>query len=168
MGDGGARWRIPQLTEKIAMQLMDYHRADVHGQQIGGGGEEVRDGGGDEAVHDAGWSWQGSYHKEMPRPVLRGGCSQEEFKSFKQHWNQYAKYHNGMDVGELRQQLLNCADGALETLMYDSLGSQVDTLSQTDLFKQLEELAVVVVRKDVKQMVVPKVENTSKRKGNFR
>ena len=111
MGDGGARWRIPQLTEKIAMQLMDYHRADVHGQQIGGGGEEVRDGGGDEAVHDAGWSGQGSYHNEMPHPVLRGGCSQEEFKSFKQHWNQYAKYHNGMDVGELRQQLLNCADG---------------------------------------------------------
>jgi hypothetical protein len=41
MGDGGARWRTPPLTEKIAMQLMDYHRADVHGQQIGGGGEEV-------------------------------------------------------------------------------------------------------------------------------
>jgi hypothetical protein len=90
--------------------------------------------------------------------VVRKFVMVGEFKSFKQHWNQYAKYHNGMDVGELRQQLLNCADGALETLMYNSLGSQVDTLSQTDLFKQLEELAVVVVGKDVKQMVVPKVD----------
>ena len=49
-----------------------------------------------------------------------------------------------MDVGELRQQLLNCADGALEPLMYNSLGGKVDTLSQTDLVKQLEQLAVVV------------------------
>ena len=62
-----------------------------------------------------------------------------------------------MDVGELRQQLLNCADGALEPLMYNSLGGKVDTLSQTDLVKQLEQLAVVV-GEEVKQMVVPTVE----------
>ena len=96
-------------------------------------------------------------HKEMPRPVLRGGCSQEEFQSFTQQWNQYARYPSGMDVGEFRQQLLNCADRALEAIMYDFLGSKVDTLSQTDLFKQLEELTVVVVGKDVKQMVVPRL-----------
>ena len=132
------------------MELMDIHRVDNHGQQIGGGGEEVRDGRGEEAVHDAGWSWQGSNHNEMPRPVLRGGCSQEEFQSFTQQWNQYAMYHSGMDVRELRQQLLNCVEGALEDLMYDSLGSKVDTLSQTNLIKQLEELAVVVMVEDVK------------------
>jgi hypothetical protein len=28
-----------------------------------------------------------------------------------------------MDVRELRQQLLNCADGPLEAVMYDALGS---------------------------------------------
>jgi hypothetical protein len=27
------------------MELMDFHRADAHGQQIGGGGGAVRDGG---------------------------------------------------------------------------------------------------------------------------
>ena len=34
----------------------------------------------------------------------------------------------------------------------------VDTLSLTDLFKQLEKLAVMEVDEDMKQMVVPKVE----------
>ena len=54
-----------------------------------------------------------------------------------------------MDVGELRQQLLNCSDGALEDFMYDSLGSKVDTLSLTALFQQLEKLAVVEVEETV-------------------
>ena len=76
--------------------------------------------------------------------------------------DQYAMYHSGMDIGELRQQLSNCADGALEDFMYDSLGSKVDTISLTDLFQQLEELAVVVVNEDTKQVqkqtVVPEVE----------
>ena len=54
-----------------------------------------------------------------------------------------------MDVGELRQQLLNCADGPLEVFMYNSLGCKVDTLSETDLLKQLEKLAVVEVEEAV-------------------
>ena len=66
---------------------------------------------------------------ETSHPVLRGGCSQEEFQSFTQQWYLYAKYNNGMDVGELRQQLLNCADGPLEAAMYNALGSKIDTLS---------------------------------------
>ena len=71
-------------------------------------------------------------------------------------------YHSGMDIGDLRQQLLNCADGAFEDFMYDSLSSKVDTLSLTDLFQQLKELAVVVVDEDTKhvqnQTVVSEVE----------
>ena len=47
-----------------------------------------------------------------------------------------------MDVRELRQQLLNCVDGHLEATMYDTLGSKVDTLSETDLLEELEKLAV--------------------------
>ena len=43
-GNGGARWRTPPLSENIAMELMDFHRADAHGQQIGGGDGEVCDG----------------------------------------------------------------------------------------------------------------------------
>ena len=70
-------------------------------------------------------------------------------------------YQSGIGIGELRQQLLNCADGAFEDFMYDSLSSKVNTLSLTDLFQQLEELAVVMVDEDTKQVqkqtVVPEV-----------
>ena len=95
--------------------------------QAGGDGGDVRVGG---------------CVEEIPHPVLRGGCSQEEFQAFTLQWNLYAKYHNGMDVRELRQQLLNCVDGHLEATMYDTLGSKVDTLSETDLLEELEKLAV--------------------------
>jgi hypothetical protein len=43
-GHGRAWWRTPPLSEDIAMELMDFHRADAHGQQIGGGDGEVCDG----------------------------------------------------------------------------------------------------------------------------
>jgi hypothetical protein len=71
------------------MELMDFHRADAHGQQIGGGGGAVRDGGdgcdggGDEAVNDAGWSLPSSSRQEMPRPMIQEGCSQEDYNFFK-------------------------------------------------------------------------------------
>jgi hypothetical protein len=96
--------------------------------------------------------------EEILRPILADECSQEDFKSFTQRWNQYARYHSGKDVDELRHQLLNCPDTALKEFMYDSLGSKVDTLSLTDLFKQLEKLAVVEVDEDTKQTVVPQAE----------
>jgi hypothetical protein len=60
-----------------------------------------------------------------------------------QQWSLYAGCHGGMDERELRQQLLNCAVGPLEAVMYDALGSKVDTLSETNLMKKLEKLAVV-------------------------
>ena len=41
--------------------------------------------------------------------------------------------------------------------MYDSLGSKVDTLSLTNLFQQLEKLAMVAVDEDRKQ-TVPRVQ----------
>ena len=53
-GHGGARWRTPPFPEDIAMGLMDIHRDAAHGQQIGGGDGEVRDGGGDVAAHEGG------------------------------------------------------------------------------------------------------------------
>ena len=73
--------------------------------QAEGDGGDVRDGGDDRAAHDVG---PGSNLQEMPHPVLRGECNQEEFQSFTQQWNLYARYHSGMDVRELRQQLVFC------------------------------------------------------------
>jgi hypothetical protein len=77
-----------------------------------------------------------------------------EENAITQQWNLYARYHSGMDVRELRQQLLNCADGPLEAAMYDALGRKIDTLSETDMMEELEKLAVeeiVAVVKNVCQ-----------------
>jgi hypothetical protein len=74
---------------------------------------------------------QDSDHQEVPCPLLRGGCTQGEFKAFAQQWRLYAGCHGKMDGRELRQQLLNCAVGHLEAVMYNALGSKVDTLTET-------------------------------------
>jgi hypothetical protein len=54
-----------------------------------------------------------------------------------------------MDDRELRQQLLNCAVGPLEQIMYRALGSKLDTLSEFDLMEELERLALVKSVADV-------------------
>ena len=86
---------------------------------------------------------QHSDHQEVPCPLLRGGCNQGEFKAFAQQWGLYAGCQGGMDERELRQQLLNCAVGPLENIMYNALGSKLDTLSESDLMEELAKLAVV-------------------------
>jgi hypothetical protein len=88
---------------------------------------------------------QDSDNQEVPCPLLRGGCNQGEFKAFAQQWSLYAGCQGGMDERELRQQLLNCAVGPLEDVMYDALGSKLDTLSESDLMEELEKLAVVKI-----------------------
>jgi hypothetical protein len=62
--------------------------------------------------------------------------------SFTQQWRLYAGCHVGMDVRELQRQLLNYKDGPLEADMYDALGSKIDTLSETEMMEELENLAV--------------------------
>jgi hypothetical protein len=49
-------------------------------------GDDLRDDG-DRAVHEVG---QDSNPLEVPRPLLRGGCNKEQFKSFTQQWSLYA------------------------------------------------------------------------------
>ena len=65
--------------------------------------------------------------QEVPCPLLRGGCNQDEFLAFTQQWSLYRGYHSGMDEREIRRQLLNSIDGPLEDDMYDVLGSNVNT-----------------------------------------
>ena len=86
---------------------------------------------------------QDSGYQEVLCPMLRGGCSQDDFKTFKQKWSIYAGCCDELDDRELRQELLNCAVGPLEDRMYNTLGTKVDTLSETDLMKELEKLALV-------------------------
>jgi hypothetical protein len=109
--------------------------------------------------------------KGVKCPVLRGGCKQEEFDKFVKEWSRYAEYKWEMDSRELRQQLMNCVVGPMELIMYNSLGSKLDSLSEPDLLKELEKLAVVkriAEQQDVEAVVcvnnqaVVYMENTAK------
>ena len=86
---------------------------------------------------------QDSGYKEVLCPRLRGGCSQDDFKTFKQKWSLYAGCRDEIDDRELQQELLNCAVGPLEDMMYNTLGAKVDSLSEADLLNELEILATV-------------------------
>jgi hypothetical protein len=82
------------------------------------------------------------YH-EMLCPTLRGGCSKDEFNTFTQKWSLYAGCRDDIDTRELRQELLNCAVGPLEEMMYNTLGAKVDLLSKADLLDELGKIATV-------------------------
>ena len=80
--------------------------------------------------------------QEVQCPSLRGGCNQKEFQAFIQQWSLYRGLNNGRDEIELRHQLLNSIDEALKNDMYDVLGSNTSTLSETAMLDVLEKLAV--------------------------
>ena len=142
-GHGGARWRTPPLSEDNAMDLMDVHRAVAHSQQIGGGDGEA------EADHDAEWSWPGSSLQEIPRPVLQGKCSQEDFNFFRREWQRYVRYYRKVDTNEIGAQLLNCLDRALQLFVHRDLGGSADNATQADMLRVIELLVVEEVETDM-------------------
>ena len=78
----------------------------------------------------------------VPRPMLRDGCNQDEFRSFTLQWRLYAGGQGEMDDRELRRQLLSCIDGTLEDAMYDALGNKINTSTEADMMTELGKLAV--------------------------
>ena len=46
LGDGGARWKTPALSENNALKYLERHVTDAHGQHDGGGGANVGGGAG--------------------------------------------------------------------------------------------------------------------------
>ena len=130
-GDGGGVYKTPALEFAEAIQMLNIHRADAHGVQGAGGG---------------GGAAQGEKKPQLsklPRPTITGGCSQEDFKSFKRSWEQYIGSSNETTDAVLRARLLHCPDEALKRTVERSLGDRVDTISVADLLKEIETLAVV-------------------------
>jgi hypothetical protein len=78
----------------------------------------------------------------VPHPMLRDGCDQDEFRSFMLQWRLYIGGRGEMDDRELRRQLLSCIDGTLEDAMHDALGYKINTSSVTDMMTELGKLAV--------------------------
>ena len=91
--------------------------------------------------------------KKIPQPCIAVGCSQEDFKFFKRSWNQYVRASNEMGDVVLRDQLLHCPDYALKRAVAMALGDRVNTITVSDLLKEIETLAVVRQNNLVNTMV---------------
>ena len=78
----------------------------------------------------------------VPCPMLRNGCNQDEFRAFTLQWRLYAGGQGEMDDRELRRQLLSCIDETLEGAMYDALGNKINTSTEADMMTELGKLAV--------------------------
>ena len=126
-GEGGAKFRTPALAPAQAVEYLRFHREDAHGQRgaaAGGGAEKVQ-------------------LSKIPRPEISGGCSQEDFKFFTRKWDQYVRSSNEKDDNKLKDQLTNIPDDTLRSALYKALGDRINTISVTDLLKEIEVLAVV-------------------------
>jgi hypothetical protein len=77
--------------------------------------------------------------QEVQCPSLRGGCNQDEFQAFIQQWSLYRGHNSGRDEMELRHQLVNSIDGPLKNDMYNVLGSNTSTISETAMLDVLEK-----------------------------
>jgi hypothetical protein len=78
----------------------------------------------------------------VPCPMLRDGCNQDEFRSFTLQWRLHIRDRGELDYSEVRQHLLSCIDGTLEDAMNDALGYKINTSSVTDMMTELGKLAV--------------------------
>jgi hypothetical protein len=54
---------------------------------------------------------------------------------------QYVRASNEKDGNKLKDQLTNCPDRTLRSALYKALGDRIDTISVTDLMKEIEVLA---------------------------
>jgi hypothetical protein len=74
---------------------------------------------------------------KIPRPQISGSCSQEAFKFFIRKWDQYVRFFNEKDGNKLRDQLTNCPDDTLRSVLHKALGDRIDTISVTDLLMEI-------------------------------
>ena len=72
--------------------------------------------------------------------MIQEGCSQEDYIFFKREWLSYVRYYQKVDVKEIRDQLMNCLDTALQIVVYRALGSDVDITTQAELLWVIELL----------------------------
>ena len=121
-GDGGAVYKTPALEPTLAMEMLKIHRADAHNVPPDGGGAP---GGGAKKIH----------MEKIPRPTLSGGSSQEDYRQFKQQWDQYVRASNETDEVRIRDQLLQCPDTDLKKAVNRALGTRVDTINMADLLR---------------------------------
>ena len=128
-GVGGARWKSQLLPFQDAVQMLDRHRQDLH--QAGGHAPAPRVDGGAR-----------SRYEKLHRPTISAGTTLKDFKFFLEEWVRYKRASGDDDVVRTRDQLLNCTDEALRKHVSSTLGERIRNITEDDLLKVIEELAV--------------------------
>ena len=102
LGDRGAKWITPALSENNALKYLESHETYAHGprnyySELQSGG--IQWGCSRKEVYQVwwktgvvpdckvpAWSYPSSSLSEIPRPTLSGRCSREAFNIFKMNW----------------------------------------------------------------------------------
>jgi hypothetical protein len=122
------------VTDHVTM--LGFHREAAHPkpppppQPVGGGAPRGGDGGGRSRL------------EKLPRPTISAGSNQQDYKFFIEQWNRYKRFLGEADADKLRDQLMYCPDDALRKHVSKSLGESADTITEADLLKEIEKLAV--------------------------
>ena len=121
---GGTPYKTPALEIEYAIRVLELHDKQSHGVHgAEGGGTD----GGVKKIR----------MEKIPRPQLSGGSSQEDFRQFKVHWDQYVRASNENEEVMLRDQLLQCPDTDLRKAVHRALGVRVTTINVADLLTEI-------------------------------
>ena len=117
LGDGGARWRTPALSENNAMKYLESHGTYAHGCKV------------------PAWSYPSSSLSEIPRPTLSGRYSREDFDIFKVQWDVYMRYYGRVAKTEddIKNQLFSCLGRAISAHMYVYFGPEISNTTVEEM-----------------------------------
>ena len=132
LGQSGARYKTPLITEVNAMKMLESHLQLNHGQvQVG---NQQRQEPGD-----------GCFTKpeKTRRPSLQKGISEDRYLTFERQWARYKKSTGMQDEAMIRAQLLACCSEELGDELDNFHGAQLDQKNEADLMAEMRKLAVV-------------------------
>ena len=128
LGQSGARYKTPMLTEMNAMTMLESHIQLNHGQ--GQVDNQRRQEPGD-----------GCFTKpeKTRRPSLQKGISEDRYLTFERQWARYKKSTGMQDEAMIRAQLLACCSEELGDELDNFHGAQLDKKNEADLMAEMRK-----------------------------
>ena len=130
-GAEGSIWKTPKLAQEIAFRLLEKHENNSHNVRSGGDigierGNKAR-----------------PRLEKLQRPSISMGCTQQDFRFFKEKWGRYKRSAGDADPDLIRDQLLDCPDDALQKHLSKSLEGRTNSIDEDNLMEEIKRLAVV-------------------------
>ena len=133
LGQSGARYKTPLLTEVNAMKMLESHLQLNHGQGQAG----------DQRRQEPGDGGQYTKPEKTRRPSLQKGISEDRFLTFERQWARYKKSTGMQEESMIRAQLLACCSEELGDELDNFHGEKLDEKNEKDLISEMRKLAVV-------------------------